>query len=244
MSPTRAQPGQTRSTKRSPKKSCATPHRRQDRSPPARVSRAKNTSGELDGYIARAEPFARPILEHLRALFHRARPGIGEALKWGHPVFEHEGIVAWLAAFKRHVRFRFWKGRMLSDPKGLLRDANGNVGLLIVTDLSQLPSDKAAPGLHSPGGRSERRRSQDSARRGSRPRPRRSPFPTILSAALRKNKLAQKSFDAMSTSHRNEYVEWLVSAKQDATRKKRLLTAIEWLAEGKPRNWKYMKKAP
>jgi uncharacterized protein YdeI (YjbR/CyaY-like superfamily) len=242
MSPTRTQPGQPRNAKRSPGKTApalSTPRP----SAPARVSRVKDTSGELDSYIARAEPFARPILEHLRALFHRARPEIGEALKWGHPVFEHDGIVAWLAAFKRHVRFRFWKGRMLNDPKGLLRDANGNVGLLIVTDLSQLPSDKAlldyirqAIDLNASGVKVPRAAGKAKA----------APLavPDDLSAALRKNKLARQSFDAMSTSHRNEYIEWLVTAKQDATRKKRLLTAIEWLAEGKPRNWKYMKKAP
>ena len=233
MSPTQARPSQTGSSKRSSRKA-ARP------SSPARSSKAKNASGELDGYIAQAEPFARPILEHVRALFHRARPEIGEALKWGHPVFEHEGIVAWLAAFKRHVRFRFWKGRMLRDPKGLLCDANGNVGLLIVTDLSQLPSDKVlldyirqAIDLNVGGVKLPRA----AGKRKAAPLA----VPDDLSAALRKSKLAQQSFDAMSTSHRNEYVEWLVGAKQAATRNKRLLTAIEWLAEGKPLHWKYMK---
>jgi len=67
-------------------------------------------------------------------------------------------------------------------------------------------------------------------------------IPVDLTAALRKNKRAQAGFDAMSTSHRNEYVEWIVTAKQDETRQKRLLTAIEWMSEGKPRHWKYMKK--
>ncbi len=145
MSPTQARPSRRPSAKGSPKKAVRSPALSSPRArapSQARPPKAAKTAGVLDGYIAQAEPFARPILEHLRALFHRARPEIGEALKWGHPVFEHEGIVAWLAAFKRHVRFRFWKGRMLSDPKGLLRDANGNVGLLIITDLSQLPSDK------------------------------------------------------------------------------------------------------
>lgn len=232
MSPTQARPNQTRSSVRSSKKATRP-------SSPARTSKAKNTSGELDGYIAQAEPFARPILEHVRALFHRARPEIGEALKWGHPVFEHEGIVAWLAAFKKHVRFRFWKGRMLRDPKGLLRDAKGNVGLLIVTDLTQLPSDKVlldyirqAIDLNVGGVKLPRAAGGNAVPL---------PVPDDLAAALRKNKSAKQTFDAMSTSQRNEYVEWLVGAKQAATRNKRLLTAIEWLAEGKPLNWKYMK---
>jgi uncharacterized protein YdeI (YjbR/CyaY-like superfamily) len=225
MSPTQARPGQGRSAKRPPEKQARA-------SSPARPSKAKSTS-ELDGYIAQAEPFARPILEHLRALFHRARPEIGEALKWGHPVFEHEGIVACLAAFKRHVRFRFWKGRML-------RDANGNVGLLLVTDLSQLPSDKVlldyirqAIDLNVGGVKLPRAAGKGKAMPLA--------VPDDLGSALRKNKRARQSFEAMSTSHRNEYVEWLLGAKQDATRNKRLLTTIECLAEGKPLNWKYMK---
>jgi uncharacterized protein YdeI (YjbR/CyaY-like superfamily) len=210
------------------------------RSSPARSSKAGKTSAELDRYIAQAEPFARPILEHVRALFHKAQPEIGEALKWGHPVFEHQGIVAWVAAFKKHVRFRFWKGRMLRDPKGLLRDASGNVGLMLVSELSQLPADKIlldyirqAIDLNVGGVKLPRAAGTRKA----------APLavPDDLSALLRKNNRAQQGFDAMSTSKRNEYVEWIVSAKQAATRTKRLVTAIEWLAEDKPLNWKYMK---
>jgi uncharacterized protein YdeI (YjbR/CyaY-like superfamily) len=243
MSPTQAPPRRPISVKRSPKTSARPTS--PAKSAPKRASKPRATPGQVDSYIAQAEPFARPILEHLRTLFHKARPGIGEALKWGHPVFEHEGIVAWLAAFKRHVRFRFWKGRMLSDPKGLLRDANGNVGLLIVTDLSQLPSDKVlldyirqAVELNAGGVKVPRAAGTGKAKAVPLP------VPDDLSAALRKNKRAQQSFDAMSTTQRNEYSEWLVGAKQDATRKKRLVTAIEWIAEGKPRHWKYIKKAP
>jgi uncharacterized protein YdeI (YjbR/CyaY-like superfamily) len=50
------------------------------------------------------------------------------------------------------------------------------------------------------------------------------------------------TFEAFSPSHKREYVEWIVEAKQEATRHQRLNTAIEWLAEGKPRNWKYLRK--
>jgi bacteriocin resistance YdeI/OmpD-like protein len=46
--------------------------------------------------------------------------------------------------------------------------------------------------------------------------------------------------DKFSPSHRREYIEWLTEAKTEATRAKRLATALEWMAEGKPRNWKYM----
>jgi uncharacterized protein YdeI (YjbR/CyaY-like superfamily) len=39
-----------------------------------------------------------------------------------------------------------------------------------------------------------------------------------------------------------EYIEWLTEAKSEETRQKRLETAIAWISEGKPRNWKYQKK--
>ena len=206
-----------------------------------RTSRAKNMSREFDGYIAEAPPFAKPILTRLRTLFHQACPDIGEALKWGHPAFEHHGIVGGMAAFNQHVRLGFWKGRLLRDPKRLLRGADGNgAGVMIVTDASQLPPDESlldyirqAVELNVSGARVPR----------ATPTGKAVPLalPEDLTAALRKNQRARVGFDALSATHRNECVEWLVTAKQDATRQKRLLTAVEWLSEGKPRHWKYMK---
>jgi uncharacterized protein YdeI (YjbR/CyaY-like superfamily) len=206
-----------------------------------RTSRTKNMSREFDGYIAKAQPFAKPILTRLRTLFHRACTEITEALKWGHPAFEHCGIVGGMAAFKQHVRLGFWKGSLLRDPKRVFRGSDGHgAGVLIVTDASQLPPEEAlldyirqAVELNSSGTKVPRAAPTGKAVRLA--------VPEDLTAALRKNKRARAGFDALSTTHRNEYVEWLVTAKQNATRRKRLLTAIEWLSEGKPRHWKYMK---
>jgi uncharacterized protein YdeI (YjbR/CyaY-like superfamily) len=207
----------------------------------ARRSGAKNRSLECDGYIAKAPPFAKPILKRLRRLFHSACPGINEALKWGHPAFEHHGIVGGMAAFKEHVRLGFWKGRLLRDPKNLLRGADGNAaGVLIVRDAAELPPDEAlldyirqAVELNVAGAKVPRPAPSSKAVPLT--------VPDDLSTALRGSKRAQAGFDALSTTHRNEYVEWLVSAKQAATRRRRLLTTVNWLSEGKPRHWKYMK---
>jgi hypothetical protein len=206
-----------------------------------RTPRAKNMPREFDRYIAKAPPWAKPILTRLRKLFHQACPDIGEALKWGHPAFEHQGIVGGMAAFKQHVRLGFWKGKLLRDPKRLFRGADGQgAGVLIVTDASQLPPDEAlldyirqAVELNVSGAKVPRAAATGKAVPLA--------VPEDLTAALRKHARAQAGFGALSTSHRNEYAEWLVTAKQDATRQKRLLTTIEWLSEGKPRHWKYMK---
>jgi uncharacterized protein YdeI (YjbR/CyaY-like superfamily) len=66
--------------------------------------------------------------------------------------------------------------------------------------------------------------------------------PADLSQALAKNKKAKLVFDSFSPSNKRDYVEWITGAKSPETRMKRLRTALEWMAEGKPRNWKYMKR--
>ncbi len=65
--------------------------------------------------------------------------------------------------------------------------------------------------------------------------------PDDLLAALKKNKKAKATFDAFSPSNRKEYILWITEAKTEATRNKRLEIAVEWMSEGRSRNWKYEK---
>jgi uncharacterized protein YdeI (YjbR/CyaY-like superfamily) len=192
-------------------------------------------SPELDAYIARAAPFAQPILERLRKAFHKADPEIRETMKWSMPHFEHDGIVANMAAFKQHVTWGFWKAALLEDPHGILTDVR-----LKVKDVSELPSEKIlveyirrAVKLNEEGVKVER------APRPAAPPPE---VPDDLLAALKKNRQASAAFEKFSPSHKREYVEWITEAKQEATRAKRLAQAVEWIAEGKSRNWKYERK--
>jgi uncharacterized protein YdeI (YjbR/CyaY-like superfamily) len=66
--------------------------------------------------------------------------------------------------------------------------------------------------------------------------------PDYLAAALKKNKKALATFGQFNYSNKKEYVEWIGEAKTEETRKTRLQTAVEWMSEGKARNWKYAKK--
>ena len=68
------------------------------------------------------------------------------------------------------------------------------------------------------------------------------PMPADLAAALKKSKAAAAKFEAFPPSHKREYIEWITEAKREETRRTRIATAVEWIAEGKPRNWKYQKK--
>ena len=197
----------------------------------------------VDAYIANSADFARPILKHLRKVVHGAFPEVEETLKWGAPAFMHHGILAGMAAFKQHCVFGFWKHSLLGTPPrgagGTPETAMGQFGR--ITSLSDLPPDrtiarwvKEAADLNERGVKVQRKPAAKAARR--------LPVPAWFKAALRMNRKALATFEGFSSSHRNEYVEWVTEAKTEATRRRRIETAMEWMAEGKSRNWKYMRK--
>src|SRR5262245_34796935 len=202
----------------------------------------KNASPEFDAYIADAPAYARPILTKLRGLFHKACPDIEEVMKWSFPHFEYRGIVASMAAFKNHVRWGFWKGKLMSDPHGLFKamDDDATMCATKAATMSDLPDDdivleytREAVALNEKGVKAPARK-----KKPAKP----VEVPDYFLTALKKNKKALAAFEAFSPSHKREYIDWITEAKQDATRQQRLATAIEWIAEAKPRHWKYMKR--
>ena len=200
----------------------------------------KSTSPEVDAYIARSADFARPILRKIRSLFHKACPPIQEKIKWGFPHFEHKGIVGSMAAFKRHVAFGFWKGKLLSDPQKLFA-VMGKTAMSMsrLTDVSQLPDDKDLLAcIREAVALNDHRVKLPARKKPVRKKP--LVIPADLVRALKTNKKARETFDGFSPSHQREYVEWITEARQEETRARRLATTLEWLAQGKPRNWKYM----
>ncbi|HXV40711.1 MAG TPA: YdeI/OmpD-associated family protein [Steroidobacteraceae bacterium] len=192
----------------------------------------------VDAYIAKSAAFARPILTRVRGLMHKACPKIEETIKWGVPHFEYQGVVASMAAFKQHASVGFWKQKLMPDPARLFPAAgDSSMGGRKFRSVDELPSDavllryiKAAVALNEQGLK------LPNAGRKKKPPPR---LPADLAAALKKNPKAKATYDAFPPSHKREYVEWITEAKQEATRLKRLQTAIEWMAQGKSRHWKY-----
>lgn len=197
-----------------------------------------NRDPRIDAYIAKSAEFARPILTHLREVVHRACPGVEETMKWSSPSFEYAGgILCGMAAFKQHASFGFWKHALVvgadSPPVGM-----GSYGKM--TSLQDLPADRTlvahirkAMKLNEEGVKTP------TVRKTTTPKPP-PEAPADLIAALKKNAKARATFNAFPSSQKREYVEWITGAKREETRQKRLGQAIEWLAEGKPRNWKYM----
>ena len=191
----------------------------------------------VDAYIAKAADFAKPILNHLRSLVHEACPEVEEDYKWSFPCFMYKGMFCNMAAFKEHCAFGFWKSKLIVDNKGQsLEGAMGQFGR--ITKVSDLPPKKVlveyiklARKLNDEGVKAPTRVKKP---------PRDLVVPDDLTKALKGNKAAQATFDKFSPSNKREYVDWITEAKTEATRNKRLETAIEWMADGKTRNWKYM----
>ncbi|MHC5010969.1 MAG: YdeI/OmpD-associated family protein [Planctomycetota bacterium] len=198
----------------------------------------------VDAYIRKAAPFARPILERIRADYHQASATIDEDIKWGVPAFVHEGIVGGMGAFKKHVSFGFWRANELPDPADLFGpEGGGSLFTAKVADVKELPSKpvlqgyvKRAVALNADRAKGKAAKKKVTGKGTKKPAPQ---TPTDLAAALRKNAKARRTFEAFPPGARRDYVEWITGAKRDATREKRLATTIEWLAEGKRKNWKY-----
>jgi len=196
----------------------------------------------VDAYIAKAQPFAQPIMKHIRGLVHKACPDVEEKIKWGFPNFDYNGIMCNMAAFKEHCAFGFWKQKLMKDTHKVFkpRDNMGHLGR--ITSPKDLPSDKImieyikeAALLNKEGIKV--------------PKPKKKPIdskalvvPDYFKKALAKNAKANKVFEEFSPGKRKEYIDWLTEAKTEETRNSRMVLAVEWISEGKIRNWKYVKK--
>lgn len=196
----------------------------------------------IDAYIAKAPEFAQPILTRIRDLVHAAVPEVEETVKWRHPAFDYNGSMCMMVAFKNYAMISFWKGKIMADPAGIMilddRDAVGHLGQW--ASVKDMPSDKLmkqyikeAARINTEGIKLPARPKKDKAELV---------IPDYFTKALGKNKKAKQVFEDFSYSHRKEYLEWITDAKTEETRNKRIATALEWMEEGKGRNWKYQKK--
>jgi uncharacterized protein YdeI (YjbR/CyaY-like superfamily) len=195
-----------------------------------------NHDPRIGAYIAKSAEFAKPILEHLRERVHSACPEVEEGIKWGMPFFSYKAApMCMMAAFKQHCSFGFWLSKEVTG--GSEEDGMGQFGKL--ASLKDLPPDKQlatflkkAMALNEAGVKK------------ARPKAAAKPAPTLpvdlaTLLAQKKHAAARKTYEGFGPGAQREYVEWITEAKTDATRQKRLATTLEWLAEGKKRNWKY-----
>jgi hypothetical protein len=199
----------------------------------------------IDVYIAKSRPFAQTILTRIRELVHKACPAVVETIKWSRPFFEYKGVILGnMSAFNQHCSFGFWGeeiAAVLREEKVLQPDAMGSLGRL--TRVDDLPPTKQMLSLL--------RRAvafidngQYTSPISARQRVVKAPTPAAevppeFTRALKTNKKASAAFAKFSPSCKREYVDWIADAKREKTRDKRIATAIDWISEGKQRNWKY-----
>lgn len=207
----------------------------------------ENLDPRVDEFIARSADFAKPILKHLRQLVHTAHPGITETIKWSMPFFDYKGPVCQMAAFKQHAAFGFWRATLLTDPHNILDKGEGeersagSIGKL--TSLADLPADeilieyiREAIQLNESGEKGAMK--VKGKEKVAMPK-KEAPVPDEFIEALDSSPAADENFNKFSPSKQREYLDWFADAKTDATRSKRIAQAIEWIAEGKSRHWKY-----
>ena len=195
------------------------------------------TDPRIDAYIARQADFARPILQHIRRLVHAAAPEADETIKWGMPHFTVGGrMLGGMAGFKAHATLSLWQANDIAGETGNGREAMGHFGRL--TSVADLPPEEDLTAAI--------RRAADAAGEGRNPRPKQPQKPELatppdLAAALHGEPAAPATFAAFPPGCRREYVEWVTEAKRLENRARRIAQAVEWIAQGKRRNWKYEK---
>lgn len=204
-----------------------------------------NINPKVDAYIARAQPFAQPVLTYIRKVVHKGCKDVVESMKWGMPGFDYNGkILCNMASFKQHCSFGFWLAHEMKTMESYRNNIEAKSGSGMgqfgkITSIKDLPaekelilmikeamelSDKGVVIKHKP------------------PSAELLVVPAELQKALNQNKAAKVIFEKMPPSHRKEYISWINDAKTEATRNNRVATTIEWVAEGKSRNWKYERK--
>lgn len=194
-----------------------------------------NKDPRIDAYIERQADFARPILKHLRETMHAACPDCEEGIKWSSPHFLYKGeMLAGMAAFKAHATFGFWRGSLVVGKDKEKMTGMGQFGRL--TSIEDLPPRKELEALVR-----KAMALTDAGVKPPRDKHRKAPFtvPQDFRAALDAHPAAARTFAAFPPSAQRDYVDWIGGAKRDETRTRRLVQAIEWIAEGKRRNWKY-----
>lgn len=199
-------------------------------------------SPKIDAYIEKSQDFAKPILDYIRETVHQFCPDAEETMKWSFPHFMYKGkILCAMASFKQHCTFGFWLEKEMKTMKEITRDIEKNsmFSLGKITKIEDLPAQpqlkkviKEAMELTDMGVTIKKA----PISKGE------TEIPDYFQSALNENKKALEIFGKGSPSFRKEYINWILEAKTEATRNKRMEQSLEWIAEGKSRHWKYEKK--
>ncbi|PIF43547.1 uncharacterized protein YdeI (YjbR/CyaY-like superfamily) [Chryseobacterium sp. 52] len=199
-------------------------------------------SPKIDAYIEKSQDFAKSILDYIRETVHEFCPDAEETMKWSFPHFTYQGEnLCAMASFKHHCTFGFWLEKEMKTMKEITQDIEKNsmFSLGKITKIEHLPPKvqlkkaiKEAMELTEMG----------ITMKKAPPSKTETEIPDYFQTALNENKKALTVFEKGSPSFRKEYINWITEAKTETTRSKRMEQSLEWIADGKSRNWKYEKK--
>jgi hypothetical protein len=92
----------------------------------------------VDEYAASFPGWQAEAIGAIRQIIHEAAPKATESIKWAQPVWEENGPMVWLKAYKTYVNLGFWRGVELTDPKGLLEGDGNLMRHVKITSLEEL----------------------------------------------------------------------------------------------------------
>jgi len=196
----------------------------------------------VDEYIEKSADFAKPVLSYIRETVHEVVPEVEEAIKWKFPTFMYKGkILCSMVSFKQYCSMGFWLHDEMKTIQNLKTHAEKSnmFSLGKITRMEDLPAKPElkkiileAIELTDMGVKIKKTAAAKTE----------IPIPEYFQNALDQNEKALEVFQTASPSFRKEYIHWITDAKTETTRNKRMEQALEWIAEGKGRNWKYEKK--
>ncbi|KAA2221322.1 YdeI/OmpD-associated family protein [Chryseobacterium sediminis] len=199
-------------------------------------------SPKIDAYIEKSQDFAKPILHYIRETVHEFCPDAEETMKWSFPHFIYKGKnLCAMASFKQHCTFGFWLEKEMKTMQEITQDIEKNsmFSLGKIMQVGDLPSK---PQLKKAIKEAMELTDMGVTMKKAAPSKTEMEVPDYFKAALKAHSKASDIFEKASPSFRKEYISWIIEAKTEATRNKRLEQSLEWIAEGKSRNWKYQKK--
>lgn len=199
-------------------------------------------SSKIDHYIEKSQDFAKPVLHYLRETVHEFCPDAEETMKWSFPHFIYKGKnLCAMASFKQHCTFGFWLEKEMKTMKEITQDIEKNsmFSLGKITGIEDLPSK---PQLKKAIKEAMELTDMGVIMKKAAPSKTEMEIPEYFQTALEANQKALDVFKKASPFFRKEYITWIMEAKTEATRNKRIDQAIEWIAEEKGRNWKYERK--
>lgn len=186
----------------------------------------------IDEYIERTEgTFAHPILTRVHEIIMETAPNIEKAIKWGAPSYEFNGLMMSTLKFKSFAAVWFHKGAFFDDPKNLLQASSDDTKYMrkyILHSIDELDED----GLKGLIREAIKYQESDSELKVPEKSEKEKLFSDLLEEALSKDSKAKANFENFTDYKKQEFIEYIETAKRDATKQRRLKKSMGLIRQG------------